>query len=88
MESFLQECRMYLRTNRRVYEDDEDKITFILSHMTEGSALIWKETFQRHITDEEGDMEFPTLKEFIGELLSYFQPANTTREAAHKLSLL
>src|SRR3977135_3139930 len=33
-------------------------------------------------------MTFPTLKEFITELLSYFKPANATRDAAHQLLLL
>ena len=31
VETFIQECKMYLRINRYIYEDDEDKIAFVLS---------------------------------------------------------
>ena len=39
IEMFIQECKMYLRINRYIYEDDEDKIAFVLSFMNEKEAL-------------------------------------------------
>ena len=41
IETFIQECKMYLRINlnRYIYKDDEDKIAFILSFMNEKEAL-------------------------------------------------
>jgi hypothetical protein len=88
IEVFIQECRMYLRANRGVYIDDEDKITFILSYMDDKEALRWKQTFLRHIMDENGEMYFPTTNEFIGDLMRYFQPTNTKQDAAHQLTIL
>ena len=35
IETFIQECRMYLHTNREIYTEDEDKIIFMLSYMTD-----------------------------------------------------
>ena len=64
--------------------EDEDKIVFLLSFMNEKEALWWKQTFLRYITNDKGDMIFPSFKDFVQELLSYFQPANTTQEAAHQ----
>jgi Ty3 transposon capsid-like protein len=88
IETFIQECRMYLHANREIYTEDEDKIIFMLSYMTDKEALRWKQTFLRSITNIYGDMTFPTLIAFVGELENYFRPANTRQDAAHKLSIL
>ena len=63
---------MYLHVNREIYTEDEDKIIFMLSYMTNKEALQWKQTFLRSITNIYGDMTFPTLVAFIGELENYF----------------
>ena len=39
IETFIQECRMYLHANREIYTEDEDKIIFMLSYMTDKEAL-------------------------------------------------
>jgi hypothetical protein len=88
VETFIQECRMYLRINREIYTDDEDKIAFFLSFMNDKEALRWKQTYLRAITDAEGEMHFPTIKDFVKELLNYFQPSNTAMDAAHQLAML
>jgi Ty3 transposon capsid-like protein len=88
IETFIQECRMYLHANRTIYTEDEDKIMFMLSYMTDKEALRWKQTILRSLTNAYGEMEFPTFREFVGELEGYFRPANTRQDAAHKLSLL
>ena len=72
IETFIQECRMYLHVNREIYTENEDKIIFMLSYMTDKEALQWKQTFLRSITNIYGDMTFPTLIAFIGELENYF----------------
>jgi hypothetical protein len=88
VETFIQECKMYLRINRDIYTDDDDKIGFVLSFMNEKEALRWKQTFLRYIINRDDEMEFPPFKNFIGELLSYFQPTNTHQEAAHQMAML
>ena len=88
VETFIQECKMYLRINRYIYEDDEDKIAFVLSFMNEKEALRWKQTFLRFIMERDEEIIFPPFENFIKELLSYFQPTNTHQDAAHQLGLL
>ena len=88
IETFIQECKMYLRINRYIYEDNEDKIAFVLSFMNEKEALRWKQTFLRFIMERDEEIIFPPFKNFVKELLSYFQPTNTHQDAAHQLGLL
>ena len=78
---------MYLRINCEIYIDDEDKIAFILSYMNDKEALQWKQVLFRSI-NIEGELEFPSLKDFLDELLNYFQPMNSHQDAAHQLALL
>jgi hypothetical protein len=87
-ETFLQECRVYLRINRGVYTTDEDKIIFILSFMNNKEALRWKQTYLRSILTHDGDMNFPDIQTFVHLLENYFQPANLGQDAAHQLNLL
>lgn len=88
IENFVQECRMYLQINKGIYTTDEDKIIFMLSYMNEKEALRWKQTYLRSITNNEGDLEFPTIRTFVDLLASYFQPANLAQDAIHKLNML
>ena len=88
IETFLQECQIYLQINRRVYETDEDKIAFILSHMNEKEALRWKQTYIRSLVKKEGEIVFPTIREFVKLLAHYFKPANQVKDATHQLNLL
>ena len=79
---------MYLRINRYIYEDDEDKIAFVLSFMNEKEALRWKQTFLWFIMERDEEIIFPPFENFVKELLSYFQPTNMHQDAAHQLGLL
>lgn len=88
VETFIQECRIYLHINKKIYSTDEAKVAFFLSFMSEKEALRWKQTFLRSITSSEGEMKFPTLKEFVMLLNDYFKPANQIQDAAHQMALL
>ena len=83
VETFIQECKMYLWINRYIYEDDEDKIAFVLSFMNEKEALCWKQTFLQFIMERDEEIIFPPFENFVKELLSYFQPTNMHQDAAH-----
>ena len=87
IKTFIQECKMYLRINRYIY-DDEDKIAFVLSFMNKKEALRWKQTYLWFIMERDEEIIFPPFENFIKELLSYFQPTNTHQDAAHQLGLL
>lgn len=56
--------------------------------MTEKEALKWKETYLTSITNEEGDIVFPTIKEFWELIDEYFKPADHVQDANDKLSIL
>ena len=71
-----------------IYKDNEDKIAFVLSFMNEKEALQWKQTSLRFIMDRDKEIIFPPFKNFIEELLSYFQAMNTHQDAAHQLGML
>jgi len=88
VETFIQECRVYLQVNKKIYTTDEAKVAFFLSFMNDKEALRWKQTFLRSITNNEGDMKFPTIREFVETLLEYFRPATQTTDAAHELASL
>ena len=88
IETFLQECQIYLQINRNIYTTSDDKIAFILSYMNEKEALRWKQTYLRTIVNEDGDLVFPTIREFVNLLENYFKPANQEKDATHQLNLL
>ena len=85
---FIQECCMYLQINKRIYTTNEDKVAFVLSYVMEKEALKQKQTYIRSIINDEGEIIFPTFKQFISILNHYFKPANQTRDAAHQLKML
>src|SRR5271166_4756723 len=41
VNSFIQECNIYLTVNKGIYNTDEAKIAFILSYLTDKVALQW-----------------------------------------------
>ena len=64
------------------------KLCALLEMMMEKEALKWKQTYLQSITNEEGEIWFPTIKNFIGYLNLYFRPANQVWHAAHQLKML
>jgi hypothetical protein len=74
---FMQDVCVYLKVNRLIYNDDEKKISFILSYLADGDTTVWKQQFiQTKIEEsEEVKTEKPswgTYKEFIEALKKTF----------------
>jgi len=88
IQSFLLNCKVYLQTNRHVYDTDEAKIAFILTFMNEKEAKRWKENYLLNIMDAAGDIVFPTLAVFMKKLETDFKTANKERDAAHQIAIL
>ena len=59
VNSFIQECNIYLMVNQNIYSTEEAKITFILSYLTDKEALQWKEQYVDSITNATGAITFP-----------------------------
>ena len=47
-----------------------------------------EETYIQGITNEEGEIQFPSIKEFVKILENYFRPANQLHNTAHQLKIL
>jgi hypothetical protein len=56
--------------------------------MKENEALRWKQTYLRSIMNNDRDIIFPKIKDFVGLLLNYFQPVNQAADATHQLAML
>lgn len=83
--TFIQETKIYLTVNKNVYDNDDAKIAFILSYMTDKEALQWKELFIERKTIANGDIVFPKYADFLKELNDAFKAADRTGDAMNKL---
>ena len=52
LNKFIQDVTLYLAVNQEVYNNDEKKIAFLLSYMTDRNAVSWKEEFLAQKIDE------------------------------------
>jgi hypothetical protein len=89
VQSFILDCKVYLQTNRHIYDTSDSKIAFILSFMNEKEAMRWKENYLLEIMDAiTGDLGFPTYAVFMERLAKDFKPANKGKDAAHQIAIL
>jgi hypothetical protein len=42
---FMQDVFVYLKVNKTTYDNDDKKISFILSYLTRGDVAVWKQQF-------------------------------------------
>jgi Retrotransposon gag protein len=90
---FMQDVYVYLKVNRLIYNDDEKKISFILSYLADGDAAVWKQQFiQMKIEEsEEAKTDEPswgTYKEFVEALKKIFQPYDEPADALEDMKKL
>jgi Ty3 transposon capsid-like protein len=90
---FMQDVYVYLKVNKATYDNDDKKISFILSYLTGGDAAVWKQQFiQTKIEEsEEAKTDEPswrTYKEFIEALKKMFQPYDEPGEALEEMKKL
>jgi hypothetical protein len=53
---FMQDVFIYLKVNKTTYDNDDKKISFILSYLAGGDAAVWKQQFiQTKIEESEGE---------------------------------
>jgi Retrotransposon gag protein len=84
---------VYLKVNRLTYNNNEKKISFILSYLAGGDAAVWKQQFiQTKIEEsEEAKSDEPnwgTYKEFVEALKKTFQPYDKPAEALEDMKKL
>jgi Retrotransposon gag protein len=90
---FMQDVFVYLKVNKATYDNDDKKISFILSYLAGGDAAVWKQQFiQTKIEEsEEAKTDEPnwgTYKEFVDALKRTFQPYDEPAEALEDMKKL
>jgi Retrotransposon gag protein/Zinc knuckle len=90
---FMQDVFVYLKVNKATYDNDDKKISFILSYLAGGDAAVWKQQFiQTKIEEsEEAKTDEPnwgTYKEFVDALKRTFQPYDEPAEALEDIKKL
>jgi hypothetical protein len=90
---FMQDVYVYLKVNRLIYDDNEKKISFILSYLADRDAAVWKQqSIQTKIEEsKEAKTDKPswgTYKEFVEALKKTFQPYDEPAEALEDMKKL
>jgi hypothetical protein len=90
---FMQDVYVYLKVNRLTYDNNEKKISFILSYLAGGDAAVWKQQFiQTKIEESEeaksNEPNWGTYKEFVEALKKTFQPYDEPAEVLEDMKKL
>ena len=92
LNKFLQDVLIYLTVNKEVYNNNEKKIVYLLSFMTEGDAASWKEEFlARKIEEAEKnnmDLKLGTFKEVKEMIKKSFKPFDGPGDALEEMKRL
>jgi Ty3 transposon capsid-like protein/Zinc knuckle len=90
---FMQDVFVYLKVNKATYDNDDKKISFILSYLAGGDAAVWKQQFIQMKIEESKEAKtdepnWGTYKEFVEALKKTFQPYNEPAEALEDIKKL
>jgi Ty3 transposon capsid-like protein len=90
---FMQDVYVYLKVNRLTYDNDEKKISFILSYLAGGDAAVWKQQFIQTKIEESKEAKtdepnWGTYKEFVEALKKTFQPYDEPAKALEDMKKL
>ena len=92
LQRFLQDTFVFLTINKEHYNNDDKKIAFVMSFMTEGDAALWKQEFISRVIRESvtanREITFGTYKSFIESLAKSFQPYNAPGDALYAMKHL
>ena len=72
--------QLYLLVNKDIYNDDDQKISFVLSFMREGSAALWALT-ETEATFKRNPLSFGTWQDFLNKFSASFILKNTKDQA-------
>jgi hypothetical protein len=69
----MQDVYIYLKVNRYLYDNNNKKISFILSYLSGGDAAIWKQQFiqtkiEEHEREKTEEPNWGTYKDFVDAL--------------------
>ena len=85
LQRFLQDTFVFLTINKEHYNNDNKKIVFVMSFMTDGDAALWKEEFIGKLIKDSvargDDISFGLYKKFIESLEKSFSLYNMPGDA-------
>jgi uncharacterized protein DUF4939 len=87
MQLFVLQCKAYLTINGHIYKTDASRTAFILSFLIEKEAETWRKNYYLSIM-KNGDLIFPTFKEFMEKFKEGFKPINQSKDTIHKINVL
>jgi hypothetical protein len=82
----MQDIYIYLRGNQYIYDNNDKKISFILSYLTGGDPAIWKQQFiqtkiEEHEWEKTKEPNWAKYKDFVEALKKTFQPYDKPAKA-------
>ena len=85
LRRFLQDTFVFLTINNEHYNNDNKKIAFVMSFMTDRDAALWKEEFIGKVIRDSvtrgDDISFGLYKKFIESLKKLFSPHDAPGDA-------
>ena len=93
LKKFLMTCKMHLQANRAIYDNNEKKVVFVLSFMTEGDAATWREQWLDDLDAKakaanKTEMDFGTLADLIKLLEADFATYDAPGDALETMKNL
>ena len=82
--SWLNSVRVYVLINKEVYDNDNKRVVFALSHMKKGVVQAWASDYFEQAM-EQNPVTFETLNNFIENFKKVFTPINSVGSAIAKL---
>jgi len=84
-DKFIQQCKLYLKINKKAYDDEEKQVRFIFSLMSRGEAGEWSEQYLKVLTDAQGEINLPTLKTMLAKIAADFKQEDQVGNAMERL---
>ena len=92
MNKFLQDVLVYLTVNKEVYNNNEKKIAYLLSFMTEEDTASWKEESLAQKIEEaeknDTNLKLGTFKEVKETIKKSFEPFDGPGDALEEMKCL
>jgi len=84
LSRFIQDCALYLKINKAIYNNNNKCIAFMLSLLDSGEPAMWKEQYLNLIM-QGSTIYFPTFEEFLKQFKKAFKDVDQVNEAMNKL---
>ena len=85
--SWLNSVRAYVLINKEVYDNDDKRVVFTLSHMKKGVAQAWvSDYFEQAMAQQP--VTFKTFNKFTKNFKKFFTPIDSVGSAIAKLQTL